>query len=103
MHRFLIVIENAGENFSAYTHRTCRAVSQLAKPEKKPNDGCTRPSSCTSTASWKTSNPFPRPRRSLSTSSFLPELTTRSTTRPARNGCKTLASAHAHDPCLPAG
>ena len=81
MHRFLIVIENAGENFSAYSPDLpgCVATGQTREETERRMYEAIQ---LHVDASWKTSNPFPRPRRSLSTSSFLPELTTRSTTRP---------------------
>ena len=55
MHRFLTSSSRPAST-TLRTRLICRAVSPLGGPAKRPSVGCTRRSSSTSRASWKTSS-----------------------------------------------
>lgn len=55
MHRFLTSSSRPAPT-TLRTRLICRAVSPLGGPAKRPSVGCTRRSSSTSRASWKTSS-----------------------------------------------
>ena len=82
MHRFLIVIENPGENFSAYAPDLPGCVA-TGDTSEETEHRMYEAIQLHVEGLLEDKQPFPRPRRSLSTSSFRPKVTTSSTTRPA--------------------